>query len=115
PDANSATRGADTQKGWTRESGANRSSTINRTAALAGWYTPATDDRPSKNQGRGLGNQVALMVASLPCAAAKASGEPSITCTAETGSIGPLNPALSLWLNGFPPSWLMALKSASKK
>lgn len=41
PDANSADRGADHGEGWTRQSGANRASTLNRTAA---WTDGATTE-----------------------------------------------------------------------
>jgi hypothetical protein len=64
---------------------------------LTGWYTPQTDDRPSKNKGRGLGDQAALTAA---------LGPKSNTSSAGTQKPGQLNPAFVSWLMGYPAEWL---------
>jgi hypothetical protein len=55
--------------------------------ALAGWTTPQTDDRPTKNQGRTLGAECL-----------------SIAATERPEGLA-LNPAFSRWLMQYPATW----------
>lgn len=78
--------------------------TLGMAASLAGWATPKAKDgrewgpnaSPQSASGHGLGAQ------------SQAFGTTTSTFPSETSSRGALNPALSLWLQGYPSSWLMA-------
>lgn len=67
-------------------------------AAVAGWATPLANDA--------TGSQYHGNHANLKLPGMARAGSP-----AATGKRGALNPALSLWLMGFPSDWLMAAPS----
>jgi len=75
----------------------------NETPILSGWPTPDTNQRggaqdPMKRKAGGHSVTLQDM----------AHGVISMSSTAPTESKGALNPAHSLWLQGFPSDWLMA-------
>jgi len=92
---------------------------------MAGWPTPMSRDHfPShtdeyiaekKAQGHGMSNlnDVAMLAGwpnqtggALPADAALISGQTQSSSPAGTAKRGVLNPALSLWLMGYPAAWL---------
>lgn len=85
-----------------RKDGELRNDLLDYQAAMAGWATPRSEDaesagmRHSREVADTLSAQVGQDVAGSPAA---------------TGKRGALNPALSLWLMGFPSDWLMAAPS----
>src|SRR5690606_26725033 len=80
----------------TRQSGAFQS--LARTAQIAGWLTPRADESASDRKQSGKPNLQGL--------ARMASGTMQSGSPAPTERRGALNPALSLWLMGFPEEWL---------
>lgn len=83
---------------------------LGMTAKLAGWPTPTSKEEaggeykdPQKALHRVLGNHSNDLRDF-----AKLAGKASTGSPASMGSNGVLNPALSLWLMGFPSDWLMA-------
>ena len=88
---------------------------------VAGWATPSAQvfgDTPEthlarKVAARAAGKSMGLVVSTLFAQAHLATTGPtppsSPAATASTGaSRGALNPAFSLWLQGYPPAWLAA-------
>lgn len=90
---------------------AGRQSNLQDFACLAGWPTPAARDGKGGYQGGRVRNgklstdtlDVVAQIAGP--ARLTASGELLTGSFAEMESGGQLNPALSLWLMGFPPEW----------
>ena len=80
----------------------------------AGWATPsardwksekATDEFNEKRDGHPRGKPLSYEVT-------KAHGATSTGSPAQTEKRGQLNPAFSLWLQGYPPQWMDAVPSA---
>ena len=83
---------------------------LSQQAVLAGWATPQSHDQrgartPEKiSAARAKGGGVVNLHEQVGLA----SGTPTTSSPAEMGKRGVLNPAFSLWLQGFPSGWLMA-------
>ena len=87
---------------------------LGTTAALAGWTTPQAHDAQGKsNPDRLLRHGTKHGCRNLNDEAGLASGPTSTSSPAETEKRGALNPAFSLWLQGFPPQWMTLAPSAA--
>lgn len=84
--------------------------TLPRQAQLAGWATPVVADadgiRYETRKGKKRSNPGYTLTDQLHDLPASGTATPS--SPAPTARRGVLNPAFSLWLMGFPSSWLMA-------
>jgi hypothetical protein len=74
-----------------------------RQAAIAGWQTPKVADATGGQTSRGGKRKHELLLGGE--ARAAAAGMMSSGSLAPTEKPGPLNPALSRWLMGFPAAW----------
>jgi len=73
-----------------------------QTTNLSGWNSPRATDGSN-----GGPNQSGGALSNAPPGSATPSGQTQSGSPSETGSKGVLNPALPLWLQGFPSDWLM--------
>lgn len=90
-------------------------------AQLATWPTPLTVPESDASRGQLSGSmrqQLEPCKPSIPGLVLNASGIDVTGSYAETATTGPLNPALSRWLMGYPPEWdacaVMAMPSRRK-
>lgn len=91
---------------------------LGRQAFLAGWVTPAARDYKGDTQEQIAKGPDVAGGCRLPGCAELASGPPAPSSPAATAapgaSRGTLNPAFSLWLMGYPLTWLLCgLKSVA--
>lgn len=101
PTPDTGARGPDTAEpgNWTRPSGHNRASTLQRAAWMAGWATPATTDHKGSSkpgQRRGQLSEQAEVTGPTPSSSSAETGKPVAYR---------LNPHFSLWLMGYPAAW----------
>lgn len=74
---------------------------LNLQAQLAGWNTPAVTNADRGGQAQRMETGRSNLQDQVMLTGATLSGS-----TAETASIGQLNPALPRWLQGFPSAWI---------
>lgn len=106
PTPDTSARGADTSTpgNWKRPSGANRASTLQRTAWMAGYPTPQESLANAGSTSRSGDRKGELLIGGL-VRQVTGTGQTTKSSNSETESRGALNPALSRWLMGYPIEW----------